>query len=476
MTTTTNGSERRPQTHGDRSEWQGYEWQVPLHEIVDCDKCSPSCRNCYYKCRGLPVAFKIVMIIVILSTTVLLMALIVRFGSFGPSTYLVGNGDQIQFSDDSSQNEDNGFSRMFCSSLSLTSASSHPQNFSSFAVMTKPMRSRERLRYTLHETILLNYGSYLYIVHTFDHTDTFSILGCVQNDYQVTYAILYVIHGDENYKKWQDDSQDCSSCYSRREIFNPCLYGDTKVHLTFSSTDIVYFAYTLEYSYTPQASLSLKFIFDRARFEMENIVDSCVNTTFCNLAIPLHTADIVIEQDVQFKENTNRIRTVCGARISIYFAFFVGVPVAAGIVLTCLGLILKRCQDDLIRDIERADRVREYQRYRVIRSNSSRNSTTPARTNIQNTVTSERSMFSSSSLSANRALSVSATVPLVQHEQLVGSLPDYNSLDSTQRQPPTNEPPPPTYQSVACETFSQSEQHDQTQPAPPTYDDAINLP
>ncbi|XP_071954601.1 uncharacterized protein [Antedon mediterranea] len=449
-------------------EWQGYEWQIHLDDIVDCDKCSPGCRSCYYKYRYLPVACKVGFIAALLSAIIVITALIIRFGSFGPDRYIVGNGDQIMFSDGSSQNDDNSYSRLFCSGLKLTSKSTPPILFNAYAVMNKA-RTPAKIRYALNDTLYLSYGVYVNIVHTFHQSDTMVIRGCMP-DYSMD-ASLYIIRGEENYKKWSENR--CSSCYAK-ETFKPCsLNKVTEVHLTFSSTDIVYFAYTLGYD---RAELDLQFTFYRTKYLIKDIADACVGETSCSLSLPLHTADIVIEQEVRASEQFNEIHTQCEARISIYFAFFVAVPAAFVLFFTCCGFMLKRCQDDLIRDMERADRRRDYDIYGR-RPTSSRHRppsrTTTDRNNRSAVGSHGIPTFSSTSLSANRAISISATVPLLENQQLVGSLPpDYNSLiiNQTNESHTANEPPPPMYNEVGFGIIDQSE-HDQP---PPAYDDVSN--
>ncbi|XP_071493542.1 uncharacterized protein [Diadema antillarum] len=471
-----------------RDQGNGYEWNIPLDEVFDCDSAPECCQKFYYKHRNVSKKTRVAIAFVIVGIAVVITAIVVRF-SLGPVNVLLGAGDQRPIVG----NEDN-FSPLLCSqykvtasnmisnpvplsspsSSSTSSTSSSASSTSSQSSVQSLQSASEGLRFTAYMLLDTPYKNYRTNSYVKEETMLFP------SDNYLNYWALYLSSGSEvtvSLCAANHTEIKLTVVQGRNEIEEIINHGDvpeTADHVfglctslqqnsyrfsVNSGSDDFGFVFTLEETgvsggdaYTIPLSFSVRrsaLVFDKYALYAE-----CKDMVQCSLPMP-NQADAVM---LTMRENATtwpiNVRAECVPAIGMYCAFFVGIPVGiAVILLSCVG-VLYLCEQSILRDVERADRLRN--------TMASRSSSFGGRRSSQrNTET------STNSTTARRSFrtTTSPRAPLVDHD-VMSAMAEVNrqrdlpplygdikrvstAVSDNDRSQSDNDEPPPTYDSVA---------------------------
>nr|XP_054754323.1 uncharacterized protein LOC129260355 [Lytechinus pictus] len=487
------GREGRTVTGGRRidDQWNGYQWNIPLDEIVDCDSAPECCRNCYYNNKGMSKKKKSVIVFFILALSVILAALLVRF-SLGSIDIILGIGDQRPII-----SQDMNFSPLLCSSYSmvnvpmqqnpvpLSSASSssslsssrsseqiepamlHSYNknniplFDAYMLLDTPYRSYQTSSYTVQETMAFpSYDYFNYWASHFDSGSEVTISLCPDLD-----IVLHLVEGKGDLDKILKNRQVTGSV---KHTFSPCspFHKASSYHFSVASSPDTYaFVFTIANTGTPSRSNTstvATFSFRRKELVFDEVAlyASCKNTDQCLLPVPNKASSVMIEMKQNATAWPMTIRTECIPSIGMYFAFFLGIPAGAMVFLGACGGILYLCQMSVMDDIERAERRR---RPHPTASHSASTTSSPPSVSSSTSGTMSR-------LAANRRAfrtTTSPRSPLVDHDVLSAMAdvnrhydlpPTYNEVEHVSS--PVEDRPPPSFEAT-------QNQHAED---PPSYD------
>ncbi|XP_003727566.2 uncharacterized protein LOC100890560 [Strongylocentrotus purpuratus] len=475
------GRDGRSVTDGRRpNEWNGYQWNISLDEIFDCDAAPECCQTCYYKNKRMSKKKKSLIVFLLFAISILLTALVVRY-SLGTIDIIVGIGDQRPII-----SQDTNFSPLLCSRFSMinipmqqnpvtlssssssslsssntqqigtaTSNSDEPNNnhlFDAYMLLDTPYRSYQTSSYTVHETMMFPTDDYFnYWAAHFDSGSEVTISLCPDSDVE-----LHVMQGKSALDKVLKSHEVHGSLI---HVFVPCSSFSTKssYHFSVSSlSDDYAFIFTLAdpWTSTPTSTRSnnstlVTFSFRRKEliFDEAALYTSCEDVDHCSLPVPNKARSVMIEMKQNATAWPMTIRTECVPSIGMYFAFFLGIPAGIIVVLGACGGVLYLCQKSVMDDIERAECPRRPQTS-VNRSSSSSSpntvSTNGASSGSMARITATRRAFRTT---------MSARAPLVDHDVLSAMAevnrqydlpPTYNEVEHVSS--PVDERPPPSFE------------------------------
>ncbi|XP_072166590.1 uncharacterized protein [Diadema setosum] len=474
-----------------RDQWNGYEWNIPLDEVFDCDSAPECCQKLYYKHRNLSKKTRVAIAFVIVGIAVIITAIVVRF-SLGPVNVLLGAGDQRPIVG----NKDN-FSPLLCSqykvtasnmisnpvplsspsssstgsltssSTSSTSSQSSVQSlqsaseglrFTAYMLLDIPYKNYRTISYVKEETMLFPSDNYLnYWALYLNSGSDVTVSLCASNRTEIKLSVVQGRNKIDEIIKHGDVPETAD------HVFAPCTSRQQNSYLfsVNSGSDDFGFVFTLEETgdsggedaYTIPLSFSVRR--SALVFEKDALYAECKDMMQCSLPMP-NQADAVM---LTMRENATtwpiNVHAECVPAIGMYCAFFIGIPVGLAVILLSCAGVLYLCEQSILRDIERADRLRN--------TMASHSSSFGGRRSSQRTDTET----STNSTTARRSFrtTTSPRAPLVDHD-VMSAMAEVNrqrdlpplygdikrvstALNDNDRSQSANEEPPPTYDSVA---------------------------
>ena len=416
--------QQRVQQGPSSEEWEGYEWNIPLDELIDCTKCPKSCQTFYYKLKYSPIYFKTILVILFIGLVISSAAFSIRFGSFNSKTYTMGAGDE-RLLDNNKKNIDD-FSRFFCKALRVDSKSEQVSNtyvFTNTPAFLKRMETFNIVEsVAVSSTVFPNWGYHLNA--NGPSPDKIRVSACSSN------ILMFHFFSDKSdLNKFINSKGSCKECIESTCQFSPC--GSSQTPCTFSAPSTTTIRMALVSSLSTVEEVDISFEFTRSRFDLSNAASTCTQKSTCSTNLPMDTKAIILTLPINATLNPSQLTTECIPRVSMYFAFFLCVPLACFIIFGGFALLLMKLQQSVMKDVEQADRQRQY-RQMGYRTDSSVTPSVVRQTHDNAMVTSPPPAYPIRATSSSRA-------PLVVNEQPVGSLPDYDSVKQNDEHLPSYE-------------------------------------
>ncbi|CAH1269716.1 Hypp4235 [Branchiostoma lanceolatum] len=407
-------------------------------EITVSDLYGPWCPTCCVKCaeRGqvLPWKTKYVIASIVVAFNVLLVALLFRYVGYADTQVVMSPGDMRLMTD----NVDTSF----CAAQTLTSASGN--TFQAFVFPDSPPLNTQPLNFSLQYTLEIPPRDYVYWSYHLvpgSNQPNANLHTCVT----ALEADLYIIDGKDAFDHWKSDV-NCDWCtveHRRYSSCDPSTPYETWPSLASSAVSgDIYIAY-----YNPQlpplyVSLSTRLDIETQSYDISGVPKESCSESTCSLDLSYESKDVVLVAVPSHGTYNNVISETiisrCVPRISRYIVFFMCVPMAIWVMLTALGLCLKKINDNIVRTTENADNARVFSR-------------------IANEDTSERAR-----LVGERDLSLPPRVVLAL-ERL---------QRSNGRSPSSHVTPPPSYQDVVGQPIPEMGRGEST--GPPSYEECMS--
>ncbi|KAJ8036793.1 hypothetical protein HOLleu_17431 [Holothuria leucospilota] len=347
------------QGHG--SNWTGYEWNVPLDELVDCDKCPSCCQRCYFYAKGRPKWQKGLLVCLYLALFDIGLALLFRFLVFSDTSFYIGVGDQrlINRGDD-----DFNLSPILCSSYSLhvEKAANADTFFDSYLLTSSPKLSDFKTSLsTRYKNVTIPKDDIYMMYHYLGKSGTVTLSVCAHD----RWIDMYAVRSKSSIPTWE--SRKCCGRYSDSFLFRPCRQdGSPEDTRTYSSSegysgDLFFILMNSEYDSVPVVPTPLNVSDVVERFEYKwssnHITEECQNTSTCTMKTEKGPIAVVVESP-RYLNGYMEIRATCVASVRGYMAFFFGLPVGVVASIGFIAAVLYGLQKQVNRLADEGDRRR----------------------------------------------------------------------------------------------------------------------
>lgn len=342
---------------GERSNWSGYEWNVPLDEIVDCTKCPTCCQRCYSSGKRRPKWQKGMLVFFYLALFDIALALLFRFSIYSETEFYLGDKDQrlINRGDDSFN-----LSPGLCSAYQLQVVGGAAL-FKAYVFPETPHENRNPSEY--HQTnpsLSLPADDVFIMYHYLGDSASVTLWACAPE--RAIY--LYTVRSTSSIGYWE--SHKCCGRYSDSFVFRKCNQDGSSLDSRRYSSDSGYYGdlfFVLmndPYRELPDSleNLNVTSVLNRYDYHWneEQPTDSCNATGKCSLN--LEEAESVM---VELSEDTDtyaKLQGTCVASLWKYCLYFAIIPLGVTLSVTLIGVVLCGLQMQVNRLAEEGDRQR----------------------------------------------------------------------------------------------------------------------